>query len=402
MELQPGSMLTEFEHRPRTSLVYGPGALDRVPGLLLGLEAKSLLLVTDPGIVRAGHAARLRRMLEDGGFEVAVFDDVEENPSTRCVRECLASAEGRAIDVIVALGGGSPIDAAKGCNFLLTNGGRMKDYWGVGRTARPLKPLVAIPTTAGTGSEVQSFALISDESTHRKMACGDPGAAPRIAVLDPVLTLTQPPRVTACAGIDAVAHSVETAVTRKRTAFSLTFSHRAFQLAAEALPRVLRRSDDLEARGMMLLAAALAGTAIENSMLGAAHSAANPLTARCGLAHGQAVGMMLPWIVRYNAEDPGALADYFALARAAGLAGPGESPAAAVEKLILRLDEILDLADFPTSLEDCGVGGSRIPALAEAAAQEWTARFNPRPIDVDGFTRLYEAARMGRAGTGRA
>jgi alcohol dehydrogenase len=398
MEMRKGPILTEFEYRPRTRVVYGPGTLDRVPGLLRELEAKSLLLVTDRGIVGAGHAGRLLRILEGGGFHVTVFDGVEENPSTRCVDECVASADGRPVDVIVALGGGSPIDAAKGCNFLMTNGGRMVDYWGVGKALRPLKPMIAIPTTAGSGSEVQSFALISDSETHRKMACGDPGAAPRIALLDPELTLTQPPGVTARAGIDTVAHAVETAVTRKRTPFSLMFSHRAFQFAVKALPRVLRRPDDLEARGSMLLAAALAGTAIENSMLGAAHSAANPLTARRGVVHGQAVGMMLAPVVRYNAQDPDALDGYVALARSAALAGLADSPTEAVERVALRIEEILDLAGFPTSLEECGVSENEIPALAEAAAAEWTARFNPRPIDIDGFARVYRAALKGRAG----
>src|SRR5205085_5861833 len=134
------------------------------------------------------------------------------------VDNCLTLAKARGIDTFVALGGGSSMDTAKGCNFLLTNGGRMQDYWGVGKATKPMLPLIAIPTTAGTGSECQSFALISDEETHQKMACGDPKAAASVAILDPVLTLSQPARVTACTGIDAIAHVVETAVTTKRTA----------------------------------------------------------------------------------------------------------------------------------------------------------------------------------------
>lgn len=394
--MNPASILTEFEHRPRTGLIYGPGMLGRVPELLRELGARSILLVTDPGIVRAGHVAQLLQMLEKDGCEITLFDQVEENPSSRCVRECTAAAEGRSVDAVVALGGGSSIDAGKGASFLLTNGGGMQDYWGVGKARNPLKPIIAIPTTAGTGSEVQSFALISDEKTHRKMACGDPGAAPRFAVLDPVLTLTQPDRVTATVGVDTLAHAVETAVTRKRNPLSLMYSHRAFQLAVEALPRVLRHPGDLEARGKMLMAAALAGLAIENSMLGAAHAAGNPLTAVCGAVHGRAVGMMLPWVVRYNAEDQEGLAAYLALARAGGLVAPGESPAAAVGRLVECLEEILDLAGFPASLKDCGVSERLVPDLADAAAQEWTGRHNPRPIDSDGFRSLYRAALKGR------
>src|SRR5207244_6805633 len=191
-------------------------------------------------------------------------------------------------------------DTAKGANFLLTNGGEMKDYWGVGKATREMLPLIAIPTTAGTGSECQSFALISDEQTHQKMACGDPKAAAKVAILDPLLTISQPPSVTSCTGIDALAHAVETAVTKKRTPLSALYSHEAFRLCMGGLERVLRDPQDIEARAMMQLGAAFAGTAIENSMLGAAHAAANPLTARYGVVHGQAVGLMLPAIVAFN------------------------------------------------------------------------------------------------------
>lgn len=395
MELTLNSKLTGFEHRPRTGLIYGPGAIARVPELLRKAGAKSLLVVTDAGIVQAGHAQRLGQMLKEGGFEFLVYDEVEENPSTRCVRECAAAVQGREIDWIVALGGGSPIDAAKGCNFLITNGGRIEDYRGSGKAAHPLKPMLAIPTTAGTGSEVQRFALISDKKTRQKMACGDPGAAPKMAVLDPVLTLTQPPSVAACTGIDTIAHAVETAVTRDRNAFSVMFSHQAFRFAVEAFPSVLREPDDLEARGRMLLAATFGGLAIENSMLGAAHSAANPLTARFGIVHGQAVGMMLPWIVRHNAGDPEALEGYRALAQAAGLADSDDAPAKTVEALRLRLQEMLRLAGFPGSLRECGVERDQIAEMAEEAAEQWTAQFNPCPMQTSDFERIYQTAWIG-------
>src|SRR5207244_13592387 len=126
------------------------------------------------------------------------------------VEACLEVAHSAGIDAIVGLGGGSSIDTAKGCNFLLTNGGRMQDYWGVGKATRPMLPLIAVPTTAGTGSECQSYALIADEETHQKMACGDPKASARVALLDPTLTVSQPRSVTACTGMDALVHAVET------------------------------------------------------------------------------------------------------------------------------------------------------------------------------------------------
>src|SRR6185437_14958851 len=269
--------IPSFDYRPRTRIVFGLDCVDRVGELARELGAKIVLVVTDPGIVTAGHADRVEHVLQASGLGVVVFADARENPTTRDVDKCLKTAKSAGIDLIVGLGGGSSMDTAKGCNFLLTNGGRVQDFWGVGRAAKPMLPLIAIPTTAGTGSECQSAALIVDEATHQKMACLDPKAAARVAILDPALTLSQPARVTACTGIDAIAHAVETAVTKKRNPFSLMFSHEAFKLLVPSFPRVVENSNDLEARGKMLLGAAFAGTAIENSMLGAAHSAANPL-----------------------------------------------------------------------------------------------------------------------------
>src|SRR5271157_1922259 len=220
--------LAAFDHQPRTRLVFGLDAVERVGELAAEIGMKMPLLVTDPGVVAAGHAERIRQSLQRAGIEPVVFDQVRENPSTRDVQDCLQAARAAAIDGMIGLGGGSSMDTAKGCNFLLTNGGRMQDYWGVGKAAKPMLPLIAIPTTAGTGSECQSFALIADEKTHQKMACGDPKAAARVAILDPALTLSQPPQVTACSGIDAIAHAVETAVTRKRSPISSIFSLAAF------------------------------------------------------------------------------------------------------------------------------------------------------------------------------
>ena len=202
------------------------------------LSAPTRLLVTDPGIVAAGHVERARRGLDAAGVSVTIFDRVKENPTTREVDECLEVARAVRPDLIIGLGGGSSMDTAKGCNFILTNGGRMQDYWGVGKATKPMLPLIAVPTTAGTGSECQSFALIADEETHQKMACGDPKAAPRVAILDPLLTVTQPRQVAACTGIDAVAHAVETAVTKKRNELSWLYSREAFRLTAGNLDRV--------------------------------------------------------------------------------------------------------------------------------------------------------------------
>src|SRR5207249_3763348 len=208
-----------------TRLVFGVNSIEQIGALARELGAERVLIVTDPGLVKVGHAHHVKTLVEQCGLETCVFDRVKENPTTHDVEECVQAARSEAVNLLVGLGGGSAMDTAKGCNFILTNGGRMQDYWGVGKARQSMLPLIAIPTTAGTGSECQSAALIADEQTHQKMACLDPKAAARIALLDPALTLSQPPRVTACTGIDAIAHAVETAVTRKRNSLSLMSSH---------------------------------------------------------------------------------------------------------------------------------------------------------------------------------
>ncbi|MCX6381861.1 MAG: iron-containing alcohol dehydrogenase [Armatimonadetes bacterium] len=384
--------LSSFDIQSRVRLVFGENSLERLGELARELPAKRALIVTDSGIVEAGHVARAITILEAAGVEAVVFAEVHENPTTEDVTRCLEVAKACRIDAFIGLGGGSSMDTAKGCNFLLTNGGEMRDYWGVNKASKPMLPLIAIPTTAGTGSECQSFALISDAQTHHKMACGDVKAAPRIALLDPVLTVSQPRGVTVCTGIDAITHAVETAVTNKRTPYSRLYSREAFRLTINTLPIVLAEPYNIAARGQMLLGAAFAGIAIEASMLGAAHSMANPLTAHYGTTHGQAVGLALPHVVRFNAQSPEVLALYHDLALYAGLANTQDSANTALEKLLFRLQETLETAGLATRLTELGVDEESIPLLAKEAAGQWTANFNPRPVSQEEFERLYGEA----------
>jgi alcohol dehydrogenase len=386
------SAMAPFDFQPRTRLVFGVNAIERTGEIIRELGVRKVLLVTDAGVVSAGHADHLLKALTTDGVSASVFDKVHENPTTRDVEACLAIARHSNIGALIGLGGGSAMDTAKGCNFLLTNGGEIKDYWGVGKATKPMLPLIAIPTTAGTGSECQSAALIADERTHQKMACLDPKAAARVAILDPALTISQPPRVTACTGIDAIAHAVETAVTKKRNPFSLMCSHEAFKLLAPNFPRVLENPKDIAARGRMLLGSAFAGTAIENSMLGAAHAAANPLTAHFNIVHGQAVGMMLPHVIRFNAADEAARLGYAQLASAPEIACVSDGLEPAVEALVAEIEAFLNSAKMPARLRDCGVESSALATLAAEAVKQWTATFNPRPISEADFLALYEAA----------
>ncbi len=383
-----GELLDPFDFDPRTRVVFGAGVVHRLGELTAENRGKHVLLVTDHGIEAAGHVAPCLASLKEHGIAVTVFHDVQPNPTTDDVARGLALAQRDRIDFLIAVGGGSAMDCAKGINFLLTNGGEMRDYWGVGKAHSPMLPLIAVPTTAGTGSEAQSFALIADAATHRKMACGDKKAACKVALLDPELTVSMPAGVTAATGIDAISHAVESFVTTRRNPISHIFSRRAWKLLAQGFPAVLADRSNVQARGAMLLGAHLAGAAIENSMLGATHALANPLTAHYDITHGLAIGLMLPHVVRYNAPVVSAL--YARLAADFGLCALDDPQAS--EHLAACLTGWVKLAGCPTSLRECGVDFARLPQLASEAAQQWTGTFNPRPVDATQLEELYRCA----------
>jgi alcohol dehydrogenase len=357
-------------------VAFGAGNLQHLGDIAKNEGGHRVLLVSDAGIVAAGHVERAVRSLYRAGMIVRVFDSVEENPTTVHVDRGLRAANDFKPDMIVGLGGGSSMDCAKGINFRFTNGGLMQDYWGVNKAHTPMLPMIAIPTTAGTGSEAQSFALITDPQTHQKMACGDHRALPRVAILDPDLIATQPPRVAAATGIDAIAHAVETIATTKRTEVSRRLSRAAWQLLEESFERAMEDPSDRKAGENMLLGAHLAGAAIENSMLGAAHALANALTATFGTVHGVAVGLMLPHVVRFNSM------------KAQPCAELGLDP----EALSRRLDALLTAGQLPRHLGELNVTMSNLDDLAAIAARQWTATFNPRPVNEAALRAIFEAA----------
>ena len=379
--------MVPFEFNPRTRVVFGLGALERLGTLAGELGFRRALMVADAGVVDAGHAARGIRALDAAGIQSTLFTDFGPNPDSAMVEGGRAFAQTLDVDSVVGLGGGSSLDCAKGINFLLTNAGTMADYRGYGKATRPLLPMIGIPTTAGTGSEAQSYAVIADAATHMKMACGDPSAAVKIALLDPELTLTAPKHVTAMSGFDAIAHAVETSVTTRRTPVSDVFSHHAWRLLNDSFERVLMYPSDFEARSAMLIGSHFAGVAIEQSMLGAAHACANPLTARYAMVHGLALAILLPRVVRWNAAT--------ANGQYANLLGSPRRRARdedAAESVARRLEDLAVAAELAGSLRDHGVDEAALPELAAQAAQQWTGTFNPRPFDAAGALEIYRAA----------
>ncbi|HZO56304.1 MAG TPA: iron-containing alcohol dehydrogenase [Bryobacteraceae bacterium] len=362
-----------FTSHARTSVVCEPGALGRLGELARGNGFAHTLLVADPGMVKAGLVDRAVRALEAAGVAVTPWHGFGENPDTDAAEAGRVFAADLHLDSVIGLGGGSSLDAAKAVNFLLTNGGTMHDYRGYGKAKSPLLPMIAIPTTTGTGSEAQSYAVISDAQTHRKMACGDPTAAAKVAVLDAELAAGQPKAVLAASAFDAVSHAVETWVCSKANAMSDCFAREAWRLLNENFERALI-GGGVEVAGRMQVASYFAGAAIEHSMLGAAHACANPLTQRYGTTHGHALAMLLPHVVRWNTPSVnGRYADLH-------------------PELPLRLEEMRSVAGLPRALGEAGVELDALADLSERAAEQWTGTFNPRKLDAASAMELYLCA----------
>ncbi len=365
-----------FDSELTQRIIFGENTIGKLGEVTATFGCKRVLVVTDAGVLDAGIASMGMEALKNAGLDASIFYQVAPNPTTEHVEAArtFAIANGP-VELIIGLGGGSAMDCAKGVNFLLTNGGQMEDYWGMNRATQPMLPSIGIPTTIGTGSEAQSFALISQAETHLKMACGDKKARFHAVILDPVLTETLPRFVAATTGIDAMAHAIESFVSTRRNPMSQMFAERAWRVLADNFEQCLE-GEYRSARSHMLFGAYLAGAAIENSMLGAAHACANPLTARYGIIHGVAVGLMLPHVIRYNRISlPGLYRQLY----------PDGDLAAHIVKLKQH-------AKLPQTLREVDIPSNQIPTLAVDAAAQWTAQFNPRPLEISDFVSLYETA----------
>ncbi len=383
-------------------VLYGAGVIDLVGEVVRELGGRRVLVVADPGVAAAGHVHRASVSLREAGLDLAVFYGVGENPGERHVAAAAGAARVHEADFLVGLGGGSAMDCAKGANFVFTNGGRMEDYWGFGKASKPMLPSVGVPCTAGTGSESQSFAVISREDDHRKMACGDPKARFAATLLDPELVRTAPPEVMAATGLDALSHALESFVCTAANPYSRMFASEGFARLLRGFDAVVEAQAENGGRagrggagdrttelwGEMLLGAHFAGAAIEASMLGAAHGLANPLTARYEITHGVAVAVMLDHVVLFNGAADGA--GYGGLARLAF--GGGSENGVASERLAELWAGLRDRACVSARLRDLGVREGDLDLLASQAAEQWTAQFNPRSASPSDMLALYRAA----------
>ncbi|GAA4766840.1 iron-containing alcohol dehydrogenase [Actinomycetospora chibensis] len=357
---------TAFLSGPGPVVDFGPGAVARIPAHLAALSARRVLVVTDPGLRAAGVVDAVVGPLAASGAVVEVFDAVRGNPTVAVVEQGAEHARALGLDAVLALGGGSSLDAAKGIALLAPSPGARAD--GSGVTPAAGLPLVAVPTTAGTGAETNGFGVLEDPANRQKVYCGDASVVPRVALLDPELTLGLPASATAATGVDALVHGIESLASRGRDPMSEAFAAEAVRRAWVWLPVAVADGSDPRARAEMLVAAHLAGQALTRSGLGLVHGLAHALSLHTGAVHGPALAAVLPEVVAWSLDaDP---AGWGRAAEAAGLRGPAALPDA--------LGGLLEQVDTRVSVADLGAAPDDREALARTALADPVSRNAPR------------------------
>jgi alcohol dehydrogenase class IV len=383
----------KFNFSLPTEIIYGWGAFDSLAEVLQKKGHKNILLVTT-GLRKAGIMPGLKQQLSDAGIKYEFFTDVEPDPSIETVEKGVAVLKEQGATAIVAIGGGSSIDAAKMISIIATNGGKVNDYEGLGKIKKPGLPLVAIPTTAGSGSEVTTFAVITDKEREFKMAIGGPEVAPSIAIVDPKLTVTVPAGLTASTGMDALTHALESYVSRTANFLTEAWSLEAIRLVGEYLRRAVLVGDDPEARDGMMLASLLGGACFSNARLGNVHAMAHPLGGIFHIPHGMANAVLLPYVIKYNA-----LATPHKFVRVAEALGedvyglPHREGALKAAEAVAKLSEDIGI---PTNLKDVGADESAMDKLVEDTMKSGNVFVNPRKTSSEDIRKIYEDAFAGR------
>ena len=381
-------MLPEFYqfHHP-TKVIYGEGLVNDFAHELEELGVKNYFIVSDQVLSSLGLIEQIKTGLEEAGFTITgEFYDVPQDASVEAVESisCLAMDSGA--EGLIAVGGGSVIDATKAANVIFSEGGDLvEDYSGAATLTRPLKPFIAIPTTAGTGSENTIIAMIYDAANQTKLAFSDKFLLPDLAVLDPVMTQSLPPGLTASTGMDALTHAVESCVGVDTSPHSEALAVSAIKYIFKYLVRATQKGDDIEARGGMLIAANMAGSSFSHSMVGCVHAMAHAVGGLTRVPHGVANAILLPHGMEYNFEE--SKEKFAALAPVMGVDVTGKSIDEAARGAIAAVRDLgrqLNVLDaLPVRLRDAGVPEESLSTIAEAAVEDGSVIYNPREVVVE-------------------
>lgn len=382
-------MKTYRFYMPPISLM-GRGCLKDVGQEIKGLGYKKALIVTDKTLVKIGLVKKVTDILDDANISYVIFDETKPNPTVKNVEDGLKMLKDNNCDFLISIGGGSPHDCAKGIGLVATNGGSIKDYEGVNKARKPMLPLVAINTTAGTGSEVTRFAIITDEDRHVKMAIVDWHVTPLIAVNDPELMIEMPKSLTAATGMDALTHAIEAYLSTDATPVTDASALMAIELIFKYLKKAVENGNDIEAREKMAYAEYLAGVAFNNAGLGYVHAMAHQLGGFYDLPHGVCNAVLLPHVLSYNLKVvPQRFID---IAKAMGIDVQGVSAEKAGEMVIESIKALSKEIGIPSGLKELGVKEEDIRTLAENALKDACGLTNPKQATVEEIMEIYKSA----------
>lgn len=369
---------------------FGPGARKELAGVVKRLGFTKALVVTDKGLMKFGVAKMVLDELDANSIPYEIFDDVKPNPTVTNVKNGIDACKNAGADFIVAIGGGSAMDTAKGIGIVCNNPefSDIVSLEGVADTKKKSLPIIALPTTAGTAAETTINYVIIDEANHKKMVCVDPNDIPAVAIVDAELMYSLPKSLTAATGMDAMTHAIEGYITKAAWEMSDMFEIKAIEMIYKYLPIAVNEPQNPEGRNGMAVAQYIAGMAFSNVGLGVDHGMAHPLSALHDVPHGVACAMLLPVVMRFNA--PAAKEKYVEIAKACGVYKDGMDVDAAVGAACKAIEDLSKLVGIPQHLAELGITEQDIPALAEQAIADVCTPGNPREVTKEDIIGLYK------------
>lgn len=370
--------------------IFGPRAIDLLGRYLENFGCRKVLIVTDPGVQAAGWSDRVIAILQETGIDHCLFSHVSANPRNHEVMRGAQFYRDEDCDSIVAVGGGSPMDSAKGIGIISSNGGNVLDFEGIDKVSIPGPPLICLPTTAGTSADVSQFAIINHTEAQKKIAIISKTVVPDVALIDPLTTTTMDKHLTACTGMDALVHAIEAYVSTASSPIVDVHALEAIRLISENLPKVLQNPGDVELRSNMCQASLQAGLAFSNASLGAVHAMAHSLGGFLDLPHGECNAILLSHVMRFNSRS--AADRYRKIGEMMGMPSTGATGKLAAETVISRVEEMKQQVGIHRTLSQCGTDRSDIPHLARNALNDPCMVTNPRlPVQRD-IEVIYEEA----------
>ena len=385
--------MQDFEFWWPTQMQCGPGIIKSLPTWVEQLNGTSILLVADPGVIQAGLLQKVETALAPSQARVIVFSDIESDPDVRCVYQGVDIAKQHGCDLVVGVGGGSVLDVAKAIAIVLKHPGDIRDYLGVDQVPGPGIPVIAIPTTAGTGSEVTVWSVLTDKETDQKVIMGSYFNCPRVALLDPELTLTLPPKITAATGMDALTHAIEAYVNKASHIMVQATAEKAIALIADNLRYAVLQGDHLQARQNMLIASSLAGVSFNRVRCGVVHAFSLPLGNQFHIPHGMVNAIMLTPCMRFNAP-----AQPVAFAKIAELFGEdirGLTVHEAAQKAVVAVQRLKQDIGLTETLADYKVTPDQFDRIIDEAMQSGNMAVNPRTATREDMRQLLLDAMSG-------